>query len=177
MNKRYISKLITDIEHSILKWFKPLPHLPREARTWLADNLWWITALGSIVVAIAAFATLVNIFAYLSFLGNAASYAGIYNAPVYSALWLVDTLVLLAVLCLLAYLYGKAYGPLRRMRADGWRLLFIALLVGVARAVIAAVLSLNPVIAVYTLLASGIAMAVAAYFLFEVRTYFVKSAK
>lgn len=177
MNKRSLSRLITKTEHVTMKWLRPLPHLPRNARSWLAENIWWIITIAMFLTAIATFVALINIFAYMSYMGNAPSYSGIYNTPLYSGLWLVDTLILFAFLALVTYLYYKAVNPLKAKHAAGWRLLFIVLLVGGVRVLIAAFMSLNPFVTIYALLASVVGLAIGAYLLFEIRSYFVKEAK
>ena len=174
MNKKSISKLVTKAEKLIIKWLKPLPRLPKTITKWVSENIWWIVAIGMALTILAAFLAFVGISAYLSFVGNSASYIGIYSTPVYSGLWLLNTILALAVMIVIAYIYSRAITPLKTTKAQGWRLLLVALLISAVWSVVSAALSLNVFTFVFSVIFSAIGVAISAYLLFEIRHYFVK---
>ena len=163
------------IEKQIIVWLKPVPRLPRYITKLIADNLWWVIIIATIVMTISALASLLAISSYLSYLGNAASYAGIYNTALYSGLWLFFTVLSLIFSSLIAYIYYRSITPLRKMHELGWRLLFGVFLISVLRAAIFSFTTLNVFVIIFTLIFSAIFMAVGAYLLFEIRHYFVKN--
>jgi uncharacterized membrane protein YfcA len=111
------------------------------------------------------------IITYTSLMGAVAVfYTG---TQVYSAGWLLSTLVSLAFLVATTILTAMAISPLRTQRKKGWKLLFLTVLVSVASVVVGAVLSMNVGVFISDILFGAIATAVGAYFLFEIRSHFV----
>lgn len=174
MNKKSLSKLVSKSEKLILKWLKPFPRLPKDVTKLIANNVWWVVMIMMIVMMIGAFVSLIGIMSYTSFVSNAPSYTGIYNTSIYSGVWLAYMVISLAFSLVMIYLYSKAINPLKMMHAMGWRLLFIAFLVSIVRAVVGAFTDTNVFVIIFSLIFSAIFMTIGAYLLFEIRHHFIK---
>jgi hypothetical protein len=151
-------------EEMMAGWYKAVPHLPTEARRWIAQNVWWMTLIGVICGAIALISTF-----FFTLLAGAALTAlgGGIGAMLGIVIFIgILTSVILGIVCIV--LGGMAIAPLRAMKKKGWTLIFITLLVEVAAIVITNVLSFNILALIWSLLWA----AVGGYFLFELREYF-----
>ncbi len=154
---------IKKLEVTIAKWYESLPHLPKEAREWLATNAWWLTLIGVIVGSMGILSVLfltVLTGAFLAALGGGVGAA-------------IGIFVLFAVLASLAlnvvavFLGGMAINPLKAMQKKGWTLMFAMLLLVTAAMIVSNVFT-NLIGLVWGLLWA----AVGGYFLFELRSYF-----
>jgi hypothetical protein len=155
---------IRKLEVTVAKWYESVPHLPKEARTWLAENAWWITAIGVIVGAIGIVSALFFTVLTGAFL---AAVAGGVGAAI-GALVFIGVLISLVLSAVAVFLGGMAINPLKAMKKKGWTLLFAILLLEVASIVVSNVLGMNLFALVWSLLWA----AVGGYFLFELRSYF-----
>lgn len=150
------------LEEAIGKLFKRVPHLPRESRDWIADNLWWLVIIG---LVLSSFAVLGLV---LQLLGTSL-YMGLTNDIVTGGAAFVATLVSLAVIGFAVALEAMAIKPLRQKRRYGWELLFVVGLVLLVEALIGALISNS----LSGLLNSLITAFIGFYMLFETRDYFV----
>jgi len=156
---------VNKLEAMVAKWYETVPHLPANARKWLSENIWWLALVGAILMVFAIF----GLFSLL-FLSGAVlvGVAGVAGAVVGGAIWmaaLVGSLFLLIQLVLTA----MAVNPLKKMQKRGWTLLFIVTILNVLTDLVTFLFKFNLFDLVWGLLMA----AVAAYFLFEIRSNFV----
>jgi hypothetical protein len=168
---------IRQLETLIEGWMRVAPHLPMNAKKWLADNVWWIVLVVAILSAINVLSVIGGISAYYNFVGNTAGYVGMYAIPTYSAGWIWSSIINLAVVGLSVVLYFKAVTPLKEHRKWGWDLMFIVLLLQAVNVLSNAVFNFSIFGFIFTALFGAAGLAIGAYFLFEVRSYFIKSTK
>jgi hypothetical protein len=168
---------IRKIETMVGNWLRPVPHLPKAAEKWIAENSWWIVLVGTIASAISILVGIGAIFTYMAFVGNAASYYGFYTASPYGPGWIVGSVVSLLFSTLVVILLATAITPLKAMQRKGWDRLFLVLLIDVASVVIGSILSFSIFGFVIGLIFGAIGVAISAYFLYEIQSYFGASHK
>ncbi|HEY8885918.1 MAG TPA: hypothetical protein VIM31_00235 [Candidatus Microsaccharimonas sp.] len=168
----YISKL----EKLVLGWAKNVPHLPPAAQKWLGVNVWWITAVGAIISAIAFLFALAGVFTLISLIGAVSSAYYVVGSN-YSSLAIMTGIVSLVFLAANAALLGFAVKPLQNLQKKGWVLLFITLLVEALSVVVHAVLSFSVVGFIIGILFGAIGLAIGAYFIAEIHGQFGHPAK
>lgn len=167
-------ELVAKLEKLVAGWLKQVPHLPSSVTKWIGDNVWWIAVISLIISGLAALITLTGIFTTAAFIGSVgATYYVVQPTP-----WTIMTsfihLVLLAVNVILL---GIAIKPLQAKQKKGWTLLFMTLIVSAISIVLDAVLSMNVSTFITSLLFGAIGVAVGAYFLFEIRSQFMRVEK
>lgn len=161
-------ELVNKFETTVAKWYEKAPHLPVAGRTWLAENVWWLALVGVVLMAFAILGLLSLVFFSGALL---VGFAGPIGAVVGGLIWLAG-LITLGFLLVQIVLTSLAVTPLKNMRKKGWTLLFIVALLNVAAEALAFLFQWN----IFQLF-WGVAMAaVGAYFLFEIRSYFVTTA-
>jgi hypothetical protein len=165
---------IKQLESLTENWLTPFPHLPDGFRKWLAINMWWLVVLVSFCMAVSAIVTLGQLLGYLSYMGNIPSYMSIYNSSQYPIGWILSTILALIYFSVVTVLYAKAATSLKEHLRHGWDILFIVLVIGAARMFLDAVFTFNIFGFVFAILFELIGVMIAAYFLFEIRSYFVK---
>ncbi len=167
---------VKSLESTVAGWYKDVPHLPADARKWIANNLWWLTIVGLVLSAFALLSTIGALLLVLGLSGTAIGAAGMYGSPVaggvIGAAW-VGTLVVLVSLAATLVLLGMAVSPLKVKAKKGWTLLFVVLLLNLALNVIGSLLVFNVIGLLMGVLWAGIE----AYFLFEIRSEFGHAAK
>lgn len=168
---------VRKLESLTENWLAPFPHLPDVIRKWLADNLWWLVVLVSFSMAISAIVTLGQLFGYMSYMGNAPGYLSVYTSSQYPIGWLLTALLALVYFSVVTVLYAKAATSLKEHMRHGWDILFIVLIIGAAKMLLDAVFTFNIFGFIFGLLFELIGIMIASYFLFEVRSYFVKSGR
>ena len=166
---------VQKLESLTESWLRPLPHLPSSFRKWLADNAWWLAVITAFVSAVAALAALNGIFSYISYVGNADSYAGFYVTAPNPTSWLLSSLLGLIYFAAVTVLLARAATPLKEHQRRGWDMVFIVLVLGAAKLVLDALFSFSFFGFIFAIIFGWIWVAIAAYLLFEVRSYFVKS--
>lgn len=162
-------EFINSIEQTVAGWMKSLPRLPEVARTWLAQNIWWIVVIGAVLSGLGILGNVLTIFGgafLISFL-----------SPAFGAVALIAGLVSIGFGLLQVILLSLAIVPLQNRQEKGWKLLFITWLVAVVDMVVSAIVSFNPVTFIGTLLLGGIILGVFGYLLFEIRDHFMKVVK
>lgn len=156
---------ISKLEVTVAKWYENAPHLPVGGRKWLSENIWWLVLIGVILTVFAIFGLFSLLFLSGAILVGA---GGAVGAALGGILWvaaLVSVLFLLVQLVLMT----MAISPLKQMRKQGWVLLFAVTLLNVVADVVGFLFKFN----VFDLVWSLFMAAVAAYFLFEIRSSFV----
>lgn len=163
-------KLLSKLEQMVLGWLKSVPHLPIGVRKWLGDNAWWIAAIGAVLTGISALWLLVALFSNMALLGGPAT--AYYASTTFVAWLVVTTLVSLVFAVLYCVLLSTSVSPLKEKQKKGWVLLFAVWLVGVLAVVVNAVLTLNPLTFITSIIFGALWLAVTGYFLFEIHGQF-----
>jgi uncharacterized membrane protein HdeD (DUF308 family) len=160
---------VHNLEKTVAGWYKDVPHLPKGAQKWLAENAWWLVAIGALLAALSLLALIPLVlfaFGLSTAFGGVAAMGG-YNYTVGAFAWL-SVLVSLVTLGFYAVLSGMAITPLKAHKKRGWDLLFLIFIIEVASSVLTLVVSFN----IGSLIGGLISAAIGAYFLFEIRGYF-----
>ena len=154
-------------EKAIADIMKSWPHLPKEFTKWLASNSWWLV----LIVVVPAIFNIVPMAgmvlteaAFMMSSGLAATRMASVLVPVSAALLGGIVTVGIGAMAIL---------PLKAMQKRGWDLLFLSATIGGGMSFIANVIifSLSGMVGIV------IGMVIAYYVLFEIRSYFVHTAK
>ena len=163
---------VSKLEVMVAGWLKPLPHLPKKFQKWLAENAWWLALIG-LVVSIIAIVSLVGlVLTVMTFLSGT---VGFYTAAVgqlYTGFSIITTVISLLFSAISIALIAFAIKPLKAQLKRGWTLMFSALLVNIAAAVVDMVLDFNVFMLVPSLIAIAVGAGIGAYLLFEIRQNF-----
>lgn len=162
---------VRNLEKQIAGWYKGLPHLPAEVRSWIGNNVWWLTLIGVVLVGLSLLVLIPLVLAAFglsaligtSMLGNYAYTGGLGLA------WL-SALISLASAVASLVLMALAISPLKVKSKKGWSLLFLSLLVSLVFGIVGDLVTFSIVSIVTSLLWA----AVEGYFLFEIRDEFGK---
>lgn len=155
---------VDKVEDYVALWYKNLPHIPKNGRQWLSDNIWWVVLIFVVISAFGVFNLL-----FLVFIGGLLSTAlgGAIGAALSGVAVLVAMLTL--GLSIINIIIGSlAVGPLKSRRKKGWSLLLLGLIVSAASGVVAILFTSDFISLVRDLLV----VAIGGYFLFEIRDYF-----
>lgn len=166
--------VVRQLETKVAGWLKPVPPLPTNAQKWLAENVWWLAIIGVIASVLGIIALISAIMAYVTFLG---AVVGLYPTQTHESGWIVVTLLSLLFSIATTVITALAINPLKKAQKKGWDLLFLTLLVGAASVLVGAVASLDLGRFIGGIIFGGIGLAIGAYFLFQLRSYFVKTTK
>ena len=153
---------LAGLEDGLNTFFKGLPHLPKEWRHWLADNVWWLVLIG---VVLGAF----GILGLVPVVLGISIFTGIVAGPAAGALVIITGIVNMAVLVVSVVLESMAVTPLKAKQKRGWDLLFLVSLVAFAGSVLNAIITGN----IGHILGLLVGTLIGLYLLFEVRMYFV----
>jgi uncharacterized membrane protein YfcA len=164
-------------ENKVGAWLRPVPHLPKSGQIWIAENAWWIVLAGVIATAISIMLGLNGVSKYATFVGNANSYLGLYVTSPYAAGWIFSAIISLALATVVVILLVSAITAIKEQQKKGWERLFLALMVEAISVIAGAFLTFNVFDFIFNVIFGGIGLAIAAYFVFEVRSYFVGSAR
>lgn len=163
---------VKNLENTVAGWLKPVPHLPKAAQKWIAENVWWIVLIG---VVLSAIGLLVSLAAFLGALALVGTYYG--GALAVSGYtgggWVLSGILSLIFTVGLITLLATAISPLKAMKKKGWTLLFLITLLDAVYVVLSAVLSLSVIGFIFGIIFGAIGLAIALYLLFEIRSYFV----
>lgn len=155
---------IQNLKTTVASWYKNVPHLPSEARTWIARNIWWIVMIG---VILGAFGVLSIV--SLTFFAGAllAGLGGVVGAAV-GGFAIVAVLVSLAFSIVCLVIAALAISPLKAMKQRGWDMLFLLAVIQVVSLALSLVLTFD----IFGTLWGLVWAAVGGYFLFEIRGHF-----
>jgi len=158
---------INKAENMVGGWLKSVPHLPAAGQKWIAQNAWWIVLIGAIASAIGVLVTIGAIFTYL-----AVDTSVYYLVPVYGPGWIIAQVVGMLFAAAIAIISGVAVSPLKAMSKKGWNILFVVILIEAVRVVLTSILSLSVIGFIFGIIFGAIGLAISAYFVFEIRSYF-----
>jgi hypothetical protein len=167
---------IKKAEDKIGEWLKPVPHMPENWRKWLAANVWWLTAIGAILICLSLFAMFMAVviaFGLTTAIGSYSLYG--WGAYGYASTNILLLLINFVAMVVFAGIYISAISPLKKGQKKGWDLMFKAFLLGIVLNVITLLGTLNHFFS--GLLNAAIGAFIGAYILFELKSYFVKTAK
>ena len=168
-------KVIDQIESKAAELLKPLPHLPANVTKWISINLWWMTLVGVIASVIGVIVLIAAMLTAISLIGVTTSFYGYYAvaAPTYTWWGVVVLVVSILFLIVIVAFTAMAVNPLKNMKKKGWDILFLLNVVSAVYMVVNAIISLN----FLGLISGAIGVAISAYLLYEIRSYFVKVTK
>lgn len=167
---------IHQLEKTIAGWVKNVPHLPLESQRWLGRNAWSFAIAGVVLVAILILANIVGMLGTISLM-SAPLYASVSINADYLVLSLIRAGVVIGFLAITGLILAAAVRPLRERNKKGWVLLFALLLLVAASVLINAILTLNAVFFIVTLLFGGLFIALGGYLLFEIHSQFAHPVK
>lgn len=172
LSEEGVMDTVRNLEKQAAGWYKQLPHLPAEVRSWLGNNVWWLVLIGVVLMTLGLLVLIPLTLAALglSALIGTASLLGTYNYTYDGGLGIVwlSALVTFIGSLVVVVLTAMAVGPLKAKSKKGWSLLFLTALVNLLFAVAGDILALSVVGIVGSLLWT----AVEGYFLFEIRDEF-----
>ncbi len=167
---------IEKIEDKVAGWLKPVPHLPAGAQKWIANNVWWIVLVGTILSGLGLLIGLVGFLGVLALVGTTTSYYGAaVTGSVYGGGWVISALVSLAFTLGALILFARAVSPLKALKKQGWKLLFLVLLLDTVYVVLNSIFSFSIIGFIFGIIFGAIGIAIGAYFLFEIRSHFVSA--
>jgi len=157
-----------NLEATIGGWYEKMniPHLPKDGRKWLADNVWWLSLVGAILSMLGLVAV-VPLFLAAIAIGTIATVT-IASVPTYSGLFWLSALITVISYVGTTILLFMAVNPLKIKAKRGWKLLFLSYLINFGLAVVSNLVAWS-VIGVVSALVGAV---IAGYFLYEVRDYF-----
>jgi hypothetical protein len=163
---------VRKLEDMIEGWLKPIPHLPSTWRKWIAENIWWITAIGVVISAIAIFTLLSTMFAATTiFTVNYNVWNG-YSPFEHNGWWMFSSVISLLFMAIVTIITASAIKPLKNMKNKGWDLLFLVFIVKIVAEIVNLLISLNIFLFLSSLIGVAIGVVIGAYLLFEIRSYF-----
>ena len=167
-------EIIRKLENAIAKLAKDLPHLPAGGRKWLGENVWWIVIVGASITALATIINLVNLINAINALNALSAFIAVGGISTWAiTVAIINMVFVVAQVVVLAL----AVQPLMKKQKKGWTLLFLTSIISAIALVVYAVISLNVVTLLLSLIFGAIFLAVGLYFLFEIREEFGSVAK
>jgi len=163
-------ELLRKFENTVHGWMKGVPHLPEAFRKWLAQNVWWVVLIGVILGGIGAITSFFGLIVSASLIGSASNtwfaFGGVTVwSVVVGAIGLAFSVIGVAI-------NAFAISPLKAMKKKGWVLLFLSLLVSVLALVVTTILNFNFLTLFANIVFGAVFVAIAAYLLFEIHSYF-----
>lgn len=159
-----MNQIIEPVDKALGDIVKDVPKLPVGFRKWLADNAWWLTVIGAILLGLSVLNSLTMLNSTLPAYETFLRMAGV-NSEGYRLAMMVN----IAVGLISVVIYAMAVSPLKAMQKKGWDLLLLAMVIAVVGSVIVAVLTGQ----VASLVVLAIGLAIAVYVLYGIREYFV----
>lgn len=164
---------ITKLEDTVADWLKPIPHLPKTWQKWIAENIWWITLVGVILSVIGVLSLISAILTALSLFGATTGYYGSYiTTRSYTGWWVLASVISLLFMVAIIAVTAMAINPLKSLQKKGWSLLFLALVISAMAAAVNIIINFNALSFIPSIIFCAIGVAISAYFLYEIRSYF-----
>ena len=113
-----------------------------------------------------------GIFTALAFLGAATSYFGYYAVQSYTGWWVLASVISLLFMIAIVVISAISINPLKNLQKKGWSLLFLTLIVSAVEIIVGAIINFNAVSFIFSIIFGAIGLAISAYFLYEIRSYF-----
>lgn len=170
-------KSIEKLELMVARWLEPLPHLPISARKWIADNIWWIVLVGVILSVIGTLGMIGGIFTAIALMGTTFSAYGYSIAPAYTGWFVMSLVISFAFMVASVILTAMSVSPLKIKQKEGWMLLFYTLVLRAVAVVIGAFFTYSMFGFIGAVISGAIGIAISAYLLYEIRSYFNISVK
>jgi len=167
-------KLLEKLEDIIGGWLKPLPKLPAATSKWIATNAWLIVLIGVILSAIGTIFMFFGVFAAIPLMSVTTSVYGYAIAATYTIWYVMSLIFSLIFMAMTVIISAMAIAPLRAGQKKGWTLLFWILVLRAIAVVIDAILSYSVMGFIGVIIWGAVGLAVSAYVLFSVRSYFIK---
>lgn len=137
--------------------------IPAGGRKWIAENVWWLAAVGGVLTLIGAVG-MVNMANWWSAMNR--DYYAIGYAPIVNlSLWWYT---LLAITVLEGVVLLIAAKKLKAMQKSGWNLLFYLSLLGIIMGIVSA---LTPGYGIGSLIGAAIGVAISWTILMQIRSY------
>lgn len=160
--------VIRKLETKFANTFSKAPHLPIALRLWIAQNIWWIVLIATIIITINLF-----VFTIGALLVGALFTAGgfLFGGPIggfIGGIALAISTIIFVFSLLAVVILSLAISHLRTRRKRGWYLLFILQLFGLVFTALTFLFTFEPFTLIFNLLWVGIGL----YILFEIRDYF-----
>lgn len=169
---------ISKFEDIISGWLKPLPHLPVKGQKWLSANVWWIILIATISSGIGLLVSIGGFFTLLALWGAVStSYYGYYATQSVGGFWVVTSIISMLFMVAMVVVSAMAISPLKSMKKKGWTLLFLMLLISAVEIVVSAIVDFHIVSFIFSIIFGAISLAIGAYFIFEIRSYFAATSK
>lgn len=153
---------------------KSAPALPKGFKDFLVKIAPWLTLIVGILTLWSAY----SIYRWASTTNDLANYVDslsrAYGGPGVDTGWTAMLWVSLIVLAITAVLYILAFSPLKNFKKQGWDYLFYALILNLVYGVVVAFTNYGSVGNIFW---SLIASAIGAYFLFQIRAYYIGKEK
>lgn len=160
---------ISKLENTIGGWMKSFPHLPENARKWIAKYSGIIATVGLGLSILGFIAYVAILLMAMGLLGYLLGPIGIYA---YSSTIIVTTVIVIVDIVVTIALTAMAIKPLKALDKKGWDLLFLLTLISIAFSVVSTVFSLDAYSIFSGLIGVAISFLISMYFLFEIRSYF-----
>lgn len=162
-------ELLHKAEARVAAIAKEVPHLPIGWRAWLGQNIWWIVATIAGIGAVGVLIGLVQLTQALNALNTLSAYLSV--GSISSWVTTVNG-INLAFVAIQFVALGLAIQPLKAQKRKGWQLLFIGLLINALGIVTVAILRLDVMVFITSLIFGAILCGAYAYILFEIRDQF-----
>ncbi|HRQ87047.1 MAG TPA: hypothetical protein PLY16_02965 [Candidatus Saccharibacteria bacterium] len=172
-----MKQVVQKLETAVAQIVKPIPHLPAKGQKWFADNVWWIVLVGAILGGIALLFAIVGLFQVISLMNAFNYYAYSYiPAHQFGSGMVFASVVSVVTMVVTVGLFATAIKPLMNKAAKGWHLLFIAVVVGAILSLVNGLIMATVGSFIVTLIMTAISFMIGSYFLFEIRSHFVRTA-
>lgn len=158
------------VEANLAEFYELVPHLPKHIRVWLANNAWRIALVGILACIFSMFWNIPLFFTSVvlnSMAGDLLSPVVPYENTQLTMSWL-SVLLMLIVSFITAFILAFSLNGLRRKSKSGWDMLYYAVMLNIARAVVVGVMTPNW----GSLITMVVIVLVAGYLLFEIRPEF-----
>lgn len=171
-------ELVHKIEVTIGGWMKDMPHLPVNGQKWLAQNIWWIAAVGAVLTGIGILFSIAGLVTMISLLGavNSTVY-GYYAAADVTTATVINAVISLVFSVAQVILLAMAINPLKAMQKKGWTYLLMVWIISALATVLSAIMSFSVLGFIVGMIFGAIGLAVSSYLLFEMHGQFSHTTK
>lgn len=151
-------KKLQKIDKHLERFLKPFPHLSSKWRNMISENVWWVSMLAAIVMAVIAFSNFVNLLSASKDL---------------TLWWYMETILSTVLTAILAALLALASSPLEMFKRRGWNLLALAFAIVLLISIVNALfyIGLGSVSSLFSIVMLAI---VGTYLIYEVKGNFHK---
>jgi len=159
---------ISKIEDMVAGWLKPLPHLPVAGQKWISANAWWIVLIGTILSGISILTSIGVLFTTMAVWGAVTYYVG----QSYGSWWILSSVISILFMITIVIVSAISINPLKNLQKKGWDLLFLTLLISAISVVVNSIINFSVIGFIFSIIFGVIGLAIGAYFLYEIRSFF-----